>query len=92
MAHWQKGQSGNPSGRPQIPDELKAKLKDGFEEVVSFWFETLRNEEVKWDYRNRAAENIANYGIGKPREAIDMDISGKLEGFTIEITKKIDES
>ena len=91
MAVFQKGQVNNPHGRPVIPEELKAKLKDGFTEVIQFWFDTLRNNTERWDYRNKAAENIANYGYGKPREAIDLDVSGKIDGITIEIVKKIDD-
>jgi hypothetical protein len=85
-----KGQSGNLSGRPTIPEELKTKLKDGFTEVIQFWFDTLRNDTERWDYRNKAAENIANYGYGKPKESVDLDVSGRIEGITIEIVKKID--
>jgi hypothetical protein len=90
MAVFQKGQVNNPHGRPVIPEELKAKLKDGFTEVIQFWFDTLRNDTERWDYRNKAAENIANYGYGKPKESVDLDVSGKIDGITIEIVKKID--
>jgi len=88
---FQKGQVNNPHGRPVIPEELKGKLKDGFTEVIQFWFDTLRNPEEKWDYRNKSAENIANYGYGKPREAIDLDVSGKVDMMTIEIVRKIEQ-
>jgi hypothetical protein len=88
MAQFPKGASGNPGGRPSIPDELKAKLKDGYAEAVDFWINTLRDDEMNWDYRNKAATNIAAYAYGKPKEIIDMDISGKLEGITVAIVDK----
>ena len=92
MASFQKGQINNPHGRPVIPEELKTKLKEGFTEAVQFWFDTLRDPEAKWDYRNKSAENIANYGYGKPREAIDLEVSGKVDMMTIEIVRRINDS
>lgn len=91
MASFQKGQTGNPHGRPVIPEELKTKLKDGFTEAVQFWFDTLRDKNAKFEYRNKSAENISNYGYGKPREAIDLDVSGKVDMMTIEIVRKIEQ-
>jgi hypothetical protein len=85
---FQKGVSGNPGGRPTIPEELKTKLRAGFEDAVAFWFNTLADEDANWDYRNRAAVNIANYAYGKPKEIIDVEHSGRIEGFTINIVKK----
>lgn len=82
---FQPGNNNNPHGRPTIPDELKTKLKDGFTEVIQFWFDTLRDTRAKWDYRNKAGENIANYGYGKPKETIDMDISGRVEEITLNV-------
>jgi hypothetical protein len=86
-----KGQSGNSGGRPVIPEQLKTTLREGFTECIQFWFDTLRNPEAKWEYRNKSAENISNYGYGKPRESIDVDMTGKVEGLTIEIVKRLDD-
>ena len=83
---FQPGNKGG--GRPAIPDDLKAKLKDGFEEVIEFWFTTLRDESAPHAYRDKAAEKIAAYAYGKPKEIIDMDISGKLEGITVAIVDR----
>jgi hypothetical protein len=91
MGVFQKGQVNNPHGRPVIPEELKAKLKDGFTEVIQFWFDTLRNDTERWDYRNKAAENIANYGYGKPKESVEVEhISEAVESHE-ETLRKIDE-
>ena len=88
---FQPGQTGNPGGRPSIPDDLKKTLKEGYKETVDFWLETLRNVEAKWEHRNKAGENIANYAYGRPKEIIDLDISGKVDGMTIEIVRKLDD-
>lgn len=73
-----KGQSGNVSGRPSIPEHLKTTLKEGFEESVTFWFETLRNPEAKWEWRDKSAQMIANYAYGKPKELIDIDMNANV--------------
>jgi hypothetical protein len=87
-----KGQSGNPAGKAAIPEQLKTTLKEGFEEAVTFWFETLRNPEAKWEYRDKSAQMIANYGYGKPKESIDLDMTSRIEGITVKIVKKFNES
>lgn len=83
-----KGQSGNPAGKAAIPEELKAKLKDGFAEAVEFWFKTMRDESIQIQYRDKAAEKIAFYAYGKPRESIDIDHSGSIDSIKVIFTDK----
>jgi hypothetical protein len=85
-----KGQSGNISGRPSLPEELKTKLRENCPGVLDFWIATYENENESFSNRNKAAENIWNYAYGKPKELIDIDMNGKIEGLTIEIVKRID--
>jgi hypothetical protein len=87
---FKPGQSGNPSGRARMPEELKIKFRDEIPSVVDFWIETYRNTSESFANRNKAAENLIYYGYGKPRESVDLDVSGKIDGITIEIVKKID--
>lgn len=88
---FQPGQSGNPSGRPAMPDELKTKIREAVPGVIDFWIATYLDEDQDFPYRNKAAENLIAYGYGKPKEIIDLDISGRLDGMTIEIVRKLDE-
>ena len=37
------GKSGNPTGRPKVPEELKAKLRSLCPEVVEKWVDIMRN-------------------------------------------------
>ena len=78
-----KGQSGNPSGRPKIPEETKQKFAQGAVEGIDFWLETLRNVEAKWEHRDRAAEKLVAYGYGKPKEIVDIDLNGRVEGAPV---------
>jgi hypothetical protein len=79
------------NGRPSIPDELKTKLKDGLGECVDFWFNTLRDPEQPWSYRDKSAEKIAAYGYGKPKEMIEIEHIGEPVESYEETLRQIDE-
>lgn len=79
------------TGRPSLPEELKTKLRAECPGVLDFWIDMYRNEEESFANRNKAAENIWNYAYGKPKELIDIDMNGRLEGLTVEIVKKLDD-
>jgi len=85
-----KGQSGNPGGRKAMPEELKKTILDSVPGVVQFWIDTYQDRHAKWEHRNKAAENLVAYGYGKAKEMIDMEHSGKIDGFVINIVKKTD--
>jgi hypothetical protein len=86
---FQPGNKGG--GRPAIPEELKTKLKDGFEEVIEFWFTTLRDESAPHAYRDKAAEKIAAYAYGKPKEIMEIEHVGEQVESHEETLRKIDE-
>jgi hypothetical protein len=85
---WKPGQSGNPSGRPKIPEATKKLLEEGGPEAFAFWLDSLRNPETTWPQKDKAAERLASYWIGKPREMIDLDVEGRIDGFTVNIVKR----
>ena len=85
---FQPGNKGG--GRTTLPEELKTKLRAECPGVFDFWKSTYENENESFSNRNKAAENIWNYAYGKPKELIDIDMNGKIDGLTIEIVKKID--
>ncbi len=86
---FKPGQSGNPGGRPAMPKELKEKLSAEAPGVLEFWIRSYQDENLNWHYRNKAAENLVAYAYGKPKEFIDMDVSGRVEGIKVEIVRKI---
>ncbi len=67
-----KGQSGNPSGRPKMPDELRRKLRDGAAEAVDLWREIIADEGAAKRDRIKAGELCCAYAYGKPVQAVEL--------------------
>lgn len=87
---FEKGKSGNPGGRPAMPKELKEKLSAEAPGVLDFWIASYQDSGLKWDFRNKAAENIVAYAYGKPKELIGFDPEDGIEGIRIQIVKPDD--
>jgi len=75
---WKKGQSGNPNGRPKLPDlkELLAKVlgtedegKSGAEAILKAMEARAKRGDV------RAAELLLDRAYGKPKQDIEMAAS-----------------
>ncbi len=97
MSKWVKGQSGNLSGRPKTAfkedfDQLKAKkemlekatqiLNERWEDV----FHAMCDHAIKGN--PQAANFIANYVLGKPKETATLDIGENVkDGLKIVISK-----
>ena len=80
---WQKGQSGNPGGRPRVPDDLKkscrrlaAKGMKVLEEIISSK-DTFGEDGKRTAMGASPSEKIAaiklamEYGYGKPVQPIE---------------------
>jgi hypothetical protein len=75
-APWKKGQSGNPKGKPKMPDirEALAKVladeKDGIT-ALEATLAALRRKAVQGDVR--AAEVLMDRAFGKAKQSLDVD-------------------
>jgi hypothetical protein len=99
---FHKGQSGNPGGRPKNGESLTDILRRlGDVQDVSYnngfisrkqaiaeavWQKAISEKDFQ------AIKYIYDRIDGTPRASMDMNIDGKLEGITIEITKDLRET
>ena len=78
---FEKGKSGNPSGRPKMDKDSKAMLKSAAPEAVKLMVDTLKDSSVKIETRVRCAENILDRVYGKANQPIDF--GGELPNIEI---------
>lgn len=68
---FQKGQSGNPGGRPKVPDNIKKALSELVPESIEVKRQILHDETAPLDLKNRVADSILDRVYGKPGYAVE---------------------
>lgn len=86
LTPFAKGKSGNPGGRPKLPEELKEAFKALAPKAVETLASIMSNDNAKDSDRVRAAEVILDRGYGKPKQ--QTELTGE-DGNAIEIVKRI---
>jgi hypothetical protein len=87
---FKKGQTGNPNGRPKLPDlkEAMAKVlaeeKDGMSALEAI-LKALRSKAAKGDVR--AAQELLDRGFGRAKQEIEHT-GDAFENVTINIIRK----
>ncbi len=69
---FEKGKSGNPSGRPKIPEDARAMLKAATPAAVKLLVDTLNNENERTETRVKCAEAVLDRVYGKANQPIDL--------------------
>lgn len=81
---FKKGRSGNPTGRPKVAEEFRARARKAVDEkVLQAWIDELEIKErtvitpagsfeimSRGKEWMRASENLAAYGYGKPTQPV----------------------
>lgn len=71
-----KGASGNPSGRPAVPENVKAALYELVPESIAVKKRILSDEGAPLDLKNRVADSVLDRVYGKPAAA-SADAAGE---------------
>lgn len=71
---WQRGQSGNPRGRPSIKGEVETLARSYTAEALETLADLMRNGASD-NVRMAAANALLNRGWGLPRQAIDGSLA-----------------
>ncbi|CAO4185300.1 DUF5681 domain-containing protein [Methylorubrum extorquens] len=82
---FQKGQSGNPKGRPPVIREVKELARDKTELAVETLVQIMTNEKMNGSARVQAAVAILDRGWGRPKQSIDMKVDHEATGLAAAI-------
>lgn len=90
---FQKGQSGNPSGRPKGAVAATTRMREQCEkygdEIVDYLVAVMRNGENETSERTAAAKILLEYGYGKPKQQVDLtDGEGGPAKIIVEVITK----
>ena len=74
---WQKGQSGNPGGRPKVIGDLQEQARQWAPEALEALREIAASRDAPPSARVSAAVALLDRGYGKPAQSIDAKVSNE---------------
>src|SRR5262245_44110897 len=85
---WQKGVSGNPTGRPKLPAEMKEMFQAKAPEAFEVLSRHLQSPDAK--VAIAAATQILDRAYGRPVQSIDANITEEPIRYYVELPRKAD--
>lgn len=82
---FNKGVSGNPTGRPKVPDEVKSVLKANTLPAVNTLVTIMQDKKAKHADRIRCAETVLDRVYGKAAQPIVGD--NEFDALRVEATQ-----
>jgi len=67
---FQKGQSGNPGGRPKENAEVTALAREHCKEAIEKLVALMRGDDAR--LAKAAADSLLDRGIGKPSQSVEL--------------------
>src|SRR5262245_36238101 len=77
MAKFQKGQSGNPGGRPKVVGHVREIARQHTDEAIETLVAVMRDPKSPPAARALASNSILDRGYGKPAQTIDANLQRK---------------
>lgn len=74
---WQKGQSGNPGGRPKTPEYLKDRIRNLSDKAVDAHEQALGSNDDR--VKIQAAQILLDRGFGRATQQADVTVTAKDE-------------
>lgn len=74
---FQKGQSGNPGGRPKVAEEVRKLAQEYGQEAIEKLAALMRGDDPR--VSQAAAQALLDRGFGKPAQTIDLDANVRAE-------------